>query len=158
MSRGNLLPPHFISGVVGEGLVTMRVNWGCHSVTVDPPGDPGGVSVIRYDKRRRHSFTKPGVSNWNLFVIESVPNPRTCMLHHTKSLNFEGVCLHKTIKVWVVFWFVYFQPVVVYYELMKRKLKIKPTYECRCNGRLQTKRFTRLSHTGLKTCLFIMNR
>ncbi len=32
---------------------------------------------------------------------------------------------------------------------MKRKLKIKPIYECRCNGRLQTKRFTRLSHTGL---------
>jgi hypothetical protein len=24
---------------------------------------------------------------------------------------------------------------------MKRKLKIKPIYECRCNGRLQTKRF-----------------
>jgi hypothetical protein len=22
-------------------------------------------------------------------------------------------------------------------------------YECRCNGRLQTKRFTRLAHTGL---------
>jgi hypothetical protein len=32
---------------------------------------------------------------------------------------------------------------------MKRKIKIKPIYECRCNGRLQTKRFTRLSHTGL---------
>jgi hypothetical protein len=30
---------------------------------------------------------------------------------------------------------------------MKRKLKIKPIYECRCNGRLQTKRFTRLTHT-----------
>jgi hypothetical protein len=26
---------------------------------------------------------------------------------------------------------------------------IKPIYECRCNGRLQTKRSTRLSHTGL---------
>jgi hypothetical protein len=39
--------------------------------------------------------------------------------------------------------------VVVYYESMKRKLKIKPIYECRCNGRLQTKRFTRLPHTGL---------
>ena len=32
---------------------------------------------------------------------------------------------------------------------MKRKLKIKPIYEGRCNGRLQTKRFTRLAHTGL---------
>jgi hypothetical protein len=31
---------------------------------------------------------------------------------------------------------------------MKRKLKIKPIYEYGCNGRLQTKRFTRLSHTG----------
>ena len=38
---------------------------------------------------------------------------------------------------------------VVYYESMKRNLKIKPIYECQCNGRLQTKRFTRLSHTGL---------
>jgi hypothetical protein len=31
----------------------------------------------------------------------------------------------------------------------ERKLKIKPIYECRCNGRLQTKRFIRLTHTGL---------
>jgi hypothetical protein len=38
---------------------------------------------------------------------------------------------------------------VVYYESMKRNLKIKPIYECRCNGRLQGKRFTHLSHTGL---------
>ena len=37
---------------------------------------------------------------------------------------------------------------VVYYESKKRKLKIKPIYECRCNGRLQTKRFTCLAHTG----------
>ena len=29
------------------------------------------------------------------------------------------------------------------------KANIKPIYECRCNGRLQTKRFTRLAHTGL---------
>ena len=37
----------------------------------------------------------------------------------------------------------------VYYESMKRELKIKPICECRCDGRLQTKRFTRLSYTGL---------
>ncbi len=30
---------------------------------------------------------------------------------------------------------------------MKRKL-LKPIYECGCNGRLQTKRFTRLAHAG----------
>ena len=36
----------------------------------------------------------------------------------------------------------------VYHESMKRKVKIKPIYECRCDGR-QTKRFTRHSHTGL---------
>jgi hypothetical protein len=29
------------------------------------------------------------------------------------------------------------------------KSNIKPMYECRCNGRLQTKRFTRLANTGL---------
>ena len=40
-------------------------------------------------------------------------------------------------------------PVVVYYDSMKRKLKIKPIYECRCNERLPTKRFTCLTHTGL---------
>ena len=39
--------------------------------------------------------------------------------------------------------------VFVYYESMKRKIKIKSIYECRCNGRLQTKRFTHLTHTGL---------
>ncbi len=33
------------------------------------------------------------------------------------------------------------------YESMKRKL-LKPIYECRCNARPQTKRFTRLAHTG----------
>jgi hypothetical protein len=32
---------------------------------------------------------------------------------------------------------------------LSRKLKIKPIYECRCNGRLKTKKFTHLSHTGL---------
>jgi hypothetical protein len=39
----------------------------------------------------------------------------------------------------------------VYYESIKRDLKIKPIYECRCDERLQTKtkRFTRLSYTGL---------
>jgi hypothetical protein len=41
------------------------------------------------------------------------------------------------------------QKLVVYYESIKRELKIKPMYECRCDGRLQTKRFTRLSYTGL---------
>jgi hypothetical protein len=40
---------------------------------------------------------------------------------------------------------------VVYYESIKRKLKIKPIYECRCDERLQikTKRFPHLSYTGL---------
>ena len=32
------------------------------------------------------------------------------------------------------------------YESMNRKLKIKPIHECRCNERLQTKRFARLAH------------
>jgi hypothetical protein len=40
------------------------------------------------------------------------------------------------------------QALLIYvYEWMKRKL-LKPIYECRCNGRLQTKRFTLLVHTG----------
>ena len=40
----------------------------------------------------------------------------------------------------------------VYYESIKRKLKIKCIYECRCYERLQTKtkEFTRLAYTGLR--------
>ncbi len=37
---------------------------------------------------------------------------------------------------------------VVYYESMKRKVKIKPIYECRCNGRL-----LELEHLKIKTRL-----
>jgi hypothetical protein len=44
---------------------------------------------------------------------------------------------------------VYKKKIFVYCESMKRKRKIKPIYECRCNERLPTKRFTRLTHTGL---------
>jgi hypothetical protein len=41
--------------------------------------------------------------------------------------------------------------IVVYYESIKREIKIRCIYECRCDERLQTKtkEFTRLSHTGL---------
>ena len=40
---------------------------------------------------------------------------------------------------------------LVYYESIKREVKIKPIYECWCDERLQTKtkRFTRLSYAGL---------
>ncbi len=40
---------------------------------------------------------------------------------------------------------------VVYYESIKRELKIRCIYERRCNERLQskTKEFTRLTYTGL---------
>jgi hypothetical protein len=40
---------------------------------------------------------------------------------------------------------------VVYYESIKRELKIRCIYECRCDERLQskTKEFTLLTYTGL---------
>ena len=40
---------------------------------------------------------------------------------------------------------------IVYYESIKRELKIRGIYECRCDERLQTKtkKFTRLPYTGL---------
>ena len=40
---------------------------------------------------------------------------------------------------------------LVYYDSINRDLKIKPIYECRCDEILQTKtkRFARLSYTGL---------
>ena len=39
----------------------------------------------------------------------------------------------------------------VYYESIKREIKIRCIYECRCDERLQTKtkEFTRLAYTGL---------
>ncbi len=37
----------------------------------------------------------------------------------------------------------------VYYESIERKVQIKPICECRCDGRLQSKRFTLLSYAGL---------
>jgi hypothetical protein len=39
---------------------------------------------------------------------------------------------------------------VVYYESIKRELKIKPIYECRCDGRLHTGSFTYWSRRRLK--------
>ena len=40
---------------------------------------------------------------------------------------------------------------VVCYESIKREVKIRPIYECRCDERLKTKtkEFTRLTYTGL---------
>ncbi len=40
---------------------------------------------------------------------------------------------------------------IVYYESIKRELKIRGIYECRCDERLQTKtkEFTCLTYTGL---------
>ena len=39
----------------------------------------------------------------------------------------------------------------MFYESIKRDLKIRSIYECRCDERLQTKtkEFTRLAYTGL---------
>jgi hypothetical protein len=41
--------------------------------------------------------------------------------------------------------------IIVYYESIKRKLKTRPIYECRCVERLKTKdqESTRLGYTGL---------
>jgi hypothetical protein len=40
--------------------------------------------------------------------------------------------------------------IVVYHESIKRKLQIRPIYECRCDERPKTKaeEFTRLAYTG----------
>ncbi len=46
---------------------------------------------------------------------------------------------------------IYNNMVVFYYESIKRELKIRCIYECRCDERLQskTKEFTVLGYTGL---------
>ena len=46
---------------------------------------------------------------------------------------------------------VVFTDFVVYYESMKRELKTRPLYECRCDERLKTKteESTRLAYTVL---------
>jgi hypothetical protein len=63
-------------------------------------------------------------------------------------LTYTGLCGIKDVIVHIL-------TVVVYYESMKRKLKTKAIYECRCNERLQNKRFTRLTleHLIIKTRL-----
>jgi hypothetical protein len=40
---------------------------------------------------------------------------------------------------------------IVYYESIKREVKTRPIYECRCDERLKTKaeESTRLAYTGL---------
>jgi hypothetical protein len=40
---------------------------------------------------------------------------------------------------------------IVYYESIKRELKKRPIYDCRCDERLKTKvlEFARLTYTGL---------
>jgi hypothetical protein len=41
---------------------------------------------------------------------------------------------------------------IVYYESIKRELKIKSIYECRCDGRLQTKT-RKLRASDTRSCL-----
>ena len=45
----------------------------------------------------------------------------------------------------------FFQQLFVYYETIKREIKRRPIYDCRCDERLKTKaeRSTRLTYTGL---------
>ena len=47
--------------------------------------------------------------------------------------------------------FIDFLEAFVYYESIKRELKTRPIYECRCDERLKTKaeNSTRLGYTGL---------
>ena len=45
----------------------------------------------------------------------------------------------------------FYENFCVYYESIKQGVKIRPTYECRCDERLKTKveEFIRLTYTGL---------
>ena len=64
-------------------------------------------------------------------------------------LCFNLMCCAKKVRKLINHPVVYL--VVVYYESIKRELKIKSIYECRCDERLQTKtrEVTRLEYTGL---------
>jgi hypothetical protein len=48
---------------------------------------------------------------------------------------------------------VYIREFVVYYESINREVYIKPIYECRCDGRLQT-RDLRVSHTSVSVVYY----
>ncbi len=67
--------------------------------------------------------------------------PTTCCVLTFKFVYYESI--NRELKIKSIYAY------VVYYESMEWKL-LKPIYECRCNGRLQTKRFTRLAHTGCR--------
>ncbi len=65
------------------------------------------------------------------------------------SINF-GFCVYLQLEIKKV-------NSIVYYESMERKL-LKPIYECRCNGRLQTKSVTRLTHRRKPRTLLILTK
>jgi hypothetical protein len=68
-----------------------------------------------------------------------------CVYENEDRENGEGAGVNTTRKV------VYYKKfLVVYYESIKREVKIRCIYECRCDERLQskTKEFTRLAYTS----------
>jgi hypothetical protein len=82
------------------------------------------------------------------------PPPR----HPLFTENFRFFTVH-----WVCVSWILLLGLVVYYESIKRELKIRCIYECRCDERLQTKtkEFTRLGYTGdveLQTSICLENR
>ena len=54
---------------------------------------------------------------------------------------------------WILLWLASHKSSLCLLWIDERKL-LKPIYECRCNGRLQTKRFTRLAPTGSKVLVY----
>ena len=91
----------------------------------------------RHGQRKKPSRVPPGYTPWGN-VWEIVWEYNTSLLLPVLML---GV---RTIQILCLLW------------IDEAKANIKPIYECRCNGRLQTKRFTRLSHTGLILEVFIL--
>jgi len=73
-------------------------------------------------------FCNQGLSSWlnkMKFPDESLHYPKKVFTFHTQRQQQQK--------------FIFEKETIVYYESIKRELKIKPIYECRCDERLQTK-------------------
>jgi hypothetical protein len=110
-------------------------------------------------RRSTHpSINSPSVTSRRTSLSDSIPVESRILEDRTRRGKDEGaksnVCLlwndKREIKKRLKYISVVGSKLIVYYESVKRELKMKLIYECRCDERLRTKtnKFTRLSYTG----------
>ncbi len=101
-----------------------------------------GTSTVNTRKTNHTLTKKSSLSTKELKLNRETPRSKWCV-ERVPIVYYERLncCFYKSRNR---------EPVVVCLIWIDEvKANIKPIHECRCNERLQTKRFIRLSHTGL---------